>query len=347
MSNLKEKNWGVFFLDDLFDIKSSTYQIDKVNLKTNGTKKYPYVTRSNTSNGLSDFISNQEVEMNKGNVITIGLDTQTVFYQESDFYTGQNIQILECDILNKKIALFLIPILEKQMEKFNWGGNGATLTRLRRLSIVLPVDGKGKPDWTFMEQYIETKEENIKHLYRPNELHIITDHRQLSDLHWELFAIEEVGVVTSGADWEKYNRVHGVNPFIGSSAVNNGVTDFVDFSGRENKVSSGVIGINRNGSVGHAFYHPYKAYFSGDTRFVEIVGYKGNQYVNQFIITSILKQKDKYAYGYKMGTERIKKQKILLPVNDNGKPDYEFMEQYMKRQENRVISQIKQEEAGR
>ena len=38
----------------------------------------------------------------------------------------------------------------------------------------------------------------------------------------------------------------------------------------------------------------------------------------------------KYNYGYKFSQTRIKKQKILLPINDENKPDYQFMEDYVK-----------------
>lgn len=55
---------------------------------------------------------------------------------------------------------------------------------------------------------------------------------------------------------------------------------------------------------------------------------------------SMMMQKEKYDYGYKMGTERIKRQKILLPTVDNRCPDFDFMEQYMERQENKIIERI-------
>lgn len=42
-------------------------------------------------------------------------------------------------------------------------------------------------------------------------------------------------------------------------------------------------------------------------------------------------QKDKYGYGYKIGTARIKRQKILLPVNQKNQPDYNYMENYIKK----------------
>lgn len=44
------------------------------------------------------------------------------------------------------------------MEKFSWGGNGATLTRLKRGKIILPIDSKGNPDYALIESYMKNIE---------------------------------------------------------------------------------------------------------------------------------------------------------------------------------------------
>jgi hypothetical protein len=98
---------------------------------------------------------------NSGNVITIGLDTQTVFYQPIDFYTGQNIQILSNSKINKYTAMFINVLLKNLLAKFNWGGNGAILTRLRRSKFILPATSTGQPDWNFIEQYMKTVERKL------------------------------------------------------------------------------------------------------------------------------------------------------------------------------------------
>lgn len=38
-------------------------------------------------------------------------------------------------------------------KKFNWGGNGATIKRMKSLSLMLPVNKNGDPDYAYMEQY--------------------------------------------------------------------------------------------------------------------------------------------------------------------------------------------------
>ena len=44
------------------------------------------------------------------------------------------------------------------MTKFNWGGNGATLTRLKKTKIMLPKNKQGNPDFVYMENYIKSLE---------------------------------------------------------------------------------------------------------------------------------------------------------------------------------------------
>lgn len=93
--------------------------------------------------------------------------------------------------------------------------------------------------------------------------------------------------------------------------------------------------MNRNGSVGYSFYHPYKALFSNDTRKIRLEG--KTYYQNLFISNQLSMQKEKYGYGYKMGTERLKRQKIMLPTKDKLSPDWDFMDRYMRELENSMI----------
>lgn len=153
--------WHEFTLSNVFSIKSTQSSIDKIRL--NGKKGItPYVTRSDINNGINDFVAEQtEYSADHGNCITVGLDTQTAFYQPIPYYTGQNIQVFRSEHLNSVNAKFILPLLKKSMSIFNWGGNGATLTRLKRSKILLPATKTGEPDWQFMEEYVIFKERNI------------------------------------------------------------------------------------------------------------------------------------------------------------------------------------------
>ena len=91
MLDLHDREWLAIPLSSVFSIKSTSSGIDK-NKLIYQSGKYPYVTRTDTNNGINDFICEQPFYgMDTGNCITVGLDTQTAFYQENSFYTGQNI----------------------------------------------------------------------------------------------------------------------------------------------------------------------------------------------------------------------------------------------------------------
>lgn len=537
--NLTDVKWKEFFIGGvkgIFTINSTSSGIDKNKLNID-TGNIPYITRSDLDNGINLFVTEKQLskyKLNKGNVITIGLDTQTVFYQKNDFFTGQNIQILSNKYLNKENALFIIPLLKKQMQKFNWGGNGATLSRLNRTRIILPIDKSENPNWKFMEDYIkqETKIKTQKiisyyknklnnilsgfdlekfkavkykdkkwnifsigdlfdikigktidgnkiqdnlgdtpyvtrkttdnglenfidgydEIYLSKEVPVITignetakpfvqtkpfytgtkvnilkpkenlninilkficnalenscdrysysftinstrlkkekiilpvkdgDETQidweymsnfianiekekietvlqyiyiyiiirvmknlketysLKNIKWKEFFIEEIAEIKSGQDIYERERIEGFTPYITATANNNGIGYFI--SNINKTYEKSCISVNRNGSVGYAFYHDYPALYGNDTR--KLVPIIKNKYSSLFITNAVTRQKEKYGYGYKMGTERLKRQKILLPINKNKNPDWNFMENYIKTLEmEKIISIIK------
>lgn len=340
-NDLKNIQWGEFIFEKIFSIFSTNSGIDK-NKLSQKKGELPYITRTDKNNAIDFFIGkqNEKYIIDNGNVITIGLDTQTVFYQAYQFYTGQNIQILSSIDLNYYNAQFLIPLIKKQMEKFNWGGNGATLTRLKRSKLILPENKKGEPDYAFMEQYMRYKEqEKITKFqnYIANKIEQVKGFKVVkpfNEKEWGEFFIEDVAQIVSGRDIYETERKKGNIPYVSATAYNNGIGYFV---GNTNEtLEENCLSVNRNGSVGYSFYHHYKALFSNDCRKLRLKN--KSPFVGKFISRIISSQKDKYGYGYKMGTGRIKRQKILLPINKKGEPDYVFMENYIKKLEHDMLT---------
>lgn len=154
-------------------------------------------------------------------------------------------------------------------------------------------------------------------------------------MQWKEFWLEDIVDIKSGVRLTKADQTTGERPFIGSTDGNNGVTGFV--SNTNNSLDSNLLGVNYNGSVVDNFYHPYEGIFSDDVKrlhFKEKIA--RNKYCYLFLKQCILKQKCKYAYGYKFNVARMKRQKVMLPVNVDGRVDYNFMKKYM------VIQEIKE-----
>lgn len=160
----KPYGWMDYYVSEkangLFHIASTKSGIDRNKLVITGKEQFPYITRTDSNNGWDGFVTIQpNVSFDVNNVVTLGLDTQTAFYQPTPFYTGQNIQVLSGSHINKHVALFIIQMLKLQMRsKFNWGGNGATLGRLHKMKIMLPAKSDGTPDYKYMENYMKNIE---------------------------------------------------------------------------------------------------------------------------------------------------------------------------------------------
>lgn len=157
--NLSDRNWAsfqAFGKEGLFKIKATRSGIDGIRIVQGDNPTVPYVTRSDMNNGVSMFVStdNDMGLLDESGTISVGLDTQTAFYQPAQYLTGQNIHVVSGEHLTEGVAHFIVTLLRIQLRsKFNWGGNGATLGRMKRLKLMLPVDENGDPDWDFMEQY--------------------------------------------------------------------------------------------------------------------------------------------------------------------------------------------------
>lgn len=150
----------------------------------------------------------------------------------------------------------------------------------------------------------------------------------LADKQWKPFFINEIFTISAGKRLTKADMDNGNIPFIGATDSNNGITSWI--ATPNISYDKNVLGVNYNGSVGENFYHSYGCVFSDDVKRLHLRNHSDNKYVLLFFKTIILQQKVKYTYGYKFNGKRMERQKILLPVNAQGIPDYEYMEDYIK-----------------
>lgn len=173
-----------------------------------------------------------------------------------------------------------------------------------------------------------------------NEIYTITKNWEekysLENTEWKEFFIEDVCEINSGKDIYERERIDGNTPYVTATASNNGIGYFI--SNKNTTYQKNCISVNRNGSVGYSFYHEYGALFGNDTR--KLTPKIKDPYIAKFISFMISEQKDKYGYGYKMGTGRLKRQKILLPVQEDITIDYNFMRNYMITREIEIIQNI-------
>ena len=66
-----------------------------------------------------------------------------------------------------------------------------------------------------------------------------------------------------------------------------------------------------------------------------------NEYNAQFICTVIFQKRGEFGWlGYKFSVDRVRNLMILLPSDDNGNPDWEYMEEYIKEMTTKISKKI-------
>lgn len=333
---MDNKEWKLFYLKDLFNITKGT----RLTISDRIEGDIPFVTAGHDNQGVSSFIGNDNLEVFQ-DVITIDMFSEA-FYRGYSFCCDDNIHVLTPkQPLNKYSSLFIVSVINTSKDILSYGKQ-FRLKTFERQKIFLPIDDNSDPDFKYMEIFMRNKEKELLNRYDNHlkNLNAQIGGGQLSnfnDILWAPFSLEELGDIFSGKDIYENERISGDIPYITAKSVNNGVGHFIKNS--NNTLQSNAISINRNGAVGYAFYHPYKALFSNDCRKFVI---NKNKHVSLFIVNQIKLQKEKFSYGYKMGTERLNKTKILLPVDDEGNPNFEFMEQYMISKEIELLDKYSQ-----
>ena len=350
MSKLKltDVEWGEFFIggsNGLFDITSTKSGIDKNKLNID-VGLIPYITRTDMQNGINMFITdkqNNRYNIDEGNVITIGLDTQTVFYQPTAFYTGQNIQVLRNNNLNKYTAMFIIPSIKIQMQKFNWGGNGATLGRLNRTRLILPINSQGQPNWQFMEDYIKQEQkqqaQKIIDYYERKLVELAGDVVGLDKVEWKEFSVGELFDIKIGKniDGNKVDRVNGGTAYITRKENTNGLDGFVNYDSEFLNSIYPVI------TIGNETAEPYVQdfpFFTGTKVNILLPKFKMDTSILKYIATSLRQHKGKYSYSFTINSTRLKKQNILLPADKNGNPNFQYMSDFVKKLELDKVQEV-------
>lgn len=324
--NLNVCNWNEFRLGDLFSEMYKAEAHVKADFECFNGYRYnaiKFISRTEMNNGCDCYVLNNDLTgIEEGNAISIGDTTATCFYQGDRFICGDHMVICRAKWLNMYTALFILSILKQEKYKYSYG-RAFKMELISNTIIKLPTTAEGMPDWTFMESYIKTL--NYKYVSTRNKNNI----REQNIGAWKEFRIGDLFDVKKGRRLTADEQTEGETPYIGAIDSNNGVANYI---GQEAIHDGNTISLSYNGSVGEAFYQPAPFWATDDVNvlyFKKENGVQFNKYIALFICTVLKQEKYRYSYGRKWVLENMRETIIKLPVRE-GKPDFEFMENYIK-----------------
>lgn len=160
---INTRDWKWFIIKDICDYpyKAKAYNANElIDCPNNVPNAILYVTRTDINNGCKGSVINDGFDaIERGNAITIGDTTSTIFYQNEDFICGDHIVVLRSKFFNIHTGLFITALLNKERFRYNYG-RAFTMDIIAKTRIKLPaikdIQGNWRPNWKFMEDYIKS-----------------------------------------------------------------------------------------------------------------------------------------------------------------------------------------------
>ena len=339
MKSVYDKEWTDFKLGLLAEVKSGRdiYAQDRIDGET------PYVTAGTANNGIGYFVGNDNDAKDR-NIISVnrnGAVGEAFYHPYTALFGNDCRRVSMRSTSDSNAQLFIAESISHQKSAFSYSRKLGT-ARLNNLHFMLPVSSVGEPDYEYMAKYSKEKQKELLYRYKRFIQNIIAgiNYKEVPSVNnkkWIDVSLDDLFIVKPGKRLETRNKVYGDCPFIGASDKGNGVTGFV--GNKNTSIDANVLGVNYNGAPCIAFYHPYECIFSDDVKRLHLRGHEDNKFIYLFFATIFAQQKSKYSYGYKFNEQRMLRQKLMVPVNDKGKIDFEYMEQYAK---NMMLKKYKQ-----
>jgi hypothetical protein len=353
---LTDREWKEFKIGDLFVLDEKKHKIPQIptgacvhknNLDKGNT---PRITVTSMNNGIDNYWTsshkNYRCYKNFMSVSFLG----DCFYHRYKASLDMKVHCLKLKNyeLNENMALFLLSCLKNNTKNSSYG-NQLSSTDLPAKSILIPINRTGTPDYQFMEDYIKEiiqrkRKEYIEYAKGKLEQNRTEQNRteqnrteqnrteQLVPLHnkkWkEFFVVDIFPSIKRGKRLIKDNQIDGSIPYVSSTAMNNGVDNFIQYNALKMKKYGDCLSVANSGSVGSSFYEPFDYVASDHVTHLKNDQFNKNIYL--FIAAMTNRWSQKYNFNREINDTRIAREKVLLPTNDDGDPDYEYMEKCVK-----------------
>lgn len=302
-------------LNQIFNIVyGNQLDLNKMELDLEGGINF--VSRSRENLGVKAKIKKIDIEPFPAGCITVtlgGAYLLSSFIQEAPFYTAQNIKVLTPkQKMSFAEKLYYCRCIEENRVRYVSHGREAN----RTLDFLLVPSKENIPPWVCKTKTPKIKKESL-----------INKKLGLNTKSWQPFYLKNLFKIYSSKDPLVNTLKEGRTPYIASTEYNNGIIGNVDMR-PTNK--GNVLTVNRGGSVGETFYQPTDFLATPvDVRLLK-PKFKINKYIGLFFTVIIRKEKYRFSYSRKMGTDRLNNLEIKLPVDKDGQPNWQFMEDYIK-----------------
>lgn len=344
MGKIDTSEWKEFRVGDLFDIHpTKAYKCTNAELLDGGGTNV--VVNSAYDNGIGGTSTFSPTE--NGNMITFSdtVDANTIFYQESPFVGYPHVQGLypvgkyQNAWARGSLQYFVTVFRERALAVGFDYGNKFRRDIAANLFVKLPSTTNGAPDWAYMESYMANLETKVADSLTLLQAVKDAEKKKVDTREWGEFRVGELfDAALSKDDIQPKVIVEGNTPLVSSGKENNGIIAFID-NKNARLWEANTLTVDMFGKV---FYQeqPYYAVSHGRVNIL-MPRMPMTKHSMQFIGCAIERvTTDKYAFSEMCTGTKLLKDVIMLPKGKTGQPDWAYMEEYMRKVEERVKKTI-------
>lgn len=316
-------------------------------LAIEGDFSYPFYGQATINNGIISFQTlTPDVLNNKDGkpTILIHSNNQNIVYLETPFYLKDGhgaTSVLQSDKLNEKNALYIITCIKKVITKKFAYNEKATKIALKNTYIELPITESDEIDYDFMEKCInELEEKRIdelsaylsvsgmdKYTLTKQEKNILNKLNN-KKITFSTFKIVDVFDVKNAHSILKSEITleSGDSPYVTAGEGSNSIASYITYKPELLEEGNSIM---IGGKTLVITYQP-KDYYSNDSHNLAlyIKDKRGRTEKAQLFMVSALYRslKPLYTWGDSISKKKIQNDLVSLPVNTDGKIDFNFME---------------------
>lgn len=332
MGKIDTSEWKEFLVGDLFEAYLSKDDIQPKNFVEG---KIPLVSSGKENNGIIAFVEDEKARLWEANTLTIDMFGK-VFYQESPYFAVSHGRV---NILLPKISMtkgclqFIGCAIEKVASQKYAFNEMCTGTKVLKNNIKLPATPDGAPDWAYMESYMANLEAKVAESLTLLQTAKDAEKKKVDTREWGEFRVGELFDAERGKVKNIQPLTPGATPIIAAGAYNQGIAGMYEIdSAYKNRIT-----VSCNGAgCGSTFYHPYEFNVNGDA--ITLIEKKcmpdrAKQFVACILNATFTR---KFSYEEKCSPQKALAEVMRLPIDKTGQPDWAYMEEYMRKVEEKV-----------
>lgn len=330
MKAINPENWKYFKVSDIFFTK----EIKKYSSIPEANGSIPFVSSTSLNNGVNEYVDAVPVP---GNCITVSTNGACfdAFYHDSEICVSTDVEVLYSSRLNEYNGIFIATVLAQEQYRWSFGRKPKN-NKVLDTKIKLPVNKTGELDWDYMELYIKeiaTKKRDFGTLRGLLKTQNAKRDSAIFFNKWKKFNLSELYDICYGNKFDK-NKMTTNDPtinFVSRTGDNNGVDCKVDLVEGVTPFAAGCLTVALGGSIGSCFVQKENFYTGQNLAVLKPKYDKMNVFVNLFISTIIKKECDQkfQAFGRELNKHICNNFFLELPVDDDGRPDWNYMRNIM------------------